>query len=213
LKDVSKRRDEKWLIKFIQESQSVINSGDPVAVELFEKYKRKKMPDQELTDDEVKYMLAFIQTGKASGSTQTFKSALKATPYEIEQGKLLFSGEKHFEKGGAACISCHSAGDSGFLGGGQLGPDLTLAFSNYNDKGLSKVLTNISFPSMIEVYKTKSLSEDEVYLLKSYLYTMDKQGISDTGSTKKFAFMGFIGFLLVLGAFDLLWKSRRHSKR
>ena len=191
----------------------MVNAGDPIAVELFEKYKRKKMPDQELSDAEVGMLLAFIETGKATGSTETFKSALKASPYEIEQGRLLFSGQKAFANGGASCISCHSAGDAGYLGGGKLGPDLTLAYSNYNDKGLSKVLTRVSFPSMIEIYSKHALTKDEVYQLKSYLYTVDKKGETLTGSTKKFAFMGFVGFLLVLGGFDLLWRTRRHSKR
>lgn len=213
LKGVNSRRDEKWLIKFIQESQTMINDGDPDAVQLFEKYKRKKMPDQELSDVEVQTLLAFIKTGKATGSGQTFKSALKASAYEIEQGRLLFSGQKALEKGGASCISCHSAGNAGMLGGGKLGPDLTLAYSNYNDKGLSKVLTRVSFPSMAEIYKKKPLSKDEVYFIKSYLYTLDKEGKVEAGSTKKFAFMGFIGFLLVLGGFDLLWRQRRHTKR
>ena len=213
LKGVTKRREKKWLTRFIQESQTMVNEGDPLAVELFEKYKRKKMPDQELSDAQVETLLAFIETGKASGSTQTFKSALKASPYEIEQGRLLFSGQKAFEKGGASCISCHSAGEAGYLGGGMLGPDLTLSYSNYNDKGLSKVLTRVSFPSMMEIYKKHPLTKDEVYQLKSYLYTVDKKGKTMTGATKKFAFMGVVGFLIVLGGFDLLWRTRRHSKR
>jgi len=213
LKGVNARREEAWLIKFIQESQTVINNGDPVAVKLFEKFRRKKMPDQELADQEIRDLLAFIKTGKASGSSQKYKSALKATPYEIAQGKLLFTGQRPFKNGGASCISCHSAGETGLLGGGKLGPNLTLAYSNYNDKGLSKVLTRVSFPTMAQIFKKHPLSKDEVYQLKAYLYTIDKKGTSLTGSTKKFAFMGFIGFLLLLGGFDLLWRSRRHSKR
>ncbi len=53
LKDVTKRRDKKWLIRFIQESQTMIEEGDPIANQIFAKYKRKKMPDQEIDNSEV----------------------------------------------------------------------------------------------------------------------------------------------------------------
>ena len=213
LKDVHKRRKEKWLIRFIQESQTMVSEGDPIAVQLFEKYKRKKMPDTELSVDKVKYLLAFIKTGKGKGSTQTFKSALKATEHDIEQGRKLFTGERAFAKKGVSCIACHSAGDAGLLGGGKLGPDLSLSYSNYNDKGLSKVLTRIAFPTMVEVYKDKALSEDEVFQLKSYLYSVDKAGLKERGASKKLAFMGLIGFLIILGGFDLIWKGRRKKTK
>ena len=50
-------------------------------------------------------------------------------------------------------------------------------------------------------------------ILNNWRNKMAKKGKVEAGSTKKFAFMGFIGFLLVLGGFDLLWRQRRHSKR
>lgn len=211
LKGVGERRKEEWLIRFIQESQNVIAEGDPVAVALFEKFKRKKMPDQELTAEDVKELLAFIKDGKGAGSTQTFKSAANATEVEIARGEKYFTGENPLSKGGPACIACHSAGSIGQLGGGKLGPNLTLAYSNYNDKGLSKVLTNISFPTMATIYKKHPLSEQEVYEIKSFLYSVDKVGELTSGETKKFIFMGLIGFLLLLGSFDLLWRARRKN--
>ena len=213
LKDVSKRRDKKWLIRFIQESQSMIEEGDPVANELFVKFKKKKMPDQELTEDEVIELIKYIDSGKVKDAVAKVKSALDANPFELENGRKLFTGEKKFAKGGAACISCHSAGNAGILGGGGLGPDLTHVYSSYSDKGLEKVLRRISFPTMVKLYKNKELSADEAYSVKSFLWSVDREEKMNYGFKKKFFFLGLVGFLLILGLFDLLWKGRIKTTR
>lgn len=213
LKDVSKRRKKAWLIRFIQESQSMIEEGDPIANELFTKYKKKKMPDQELSKSEVEDLITYIDSGKVVALVAKIRSALDANPFELKTGHELFAGIKPLAKGGPACISCHSAGKAGYLGGGTLGPDLTNVYTSYSDKGLSKVMTRISFPTMIHLYKNKELTEEEVYQIKSFLWSVDREEKIDHGYSKKFFFLGFIGFLLMLGVFDLLWKGRRNSKK
>lgn len=213
LKDVTKRRDKVWLYRFVRESQSMIQEGDPLANELFNKFRKKKMPDQQLSDSEMEELFKFIESGKSSGAGATYRSVVKATPFDIEKGKELFLGVSRLKNGGPACLSCHRAGGVGPLGGGRLGPDLSQSYSGYGDTGLSKVLTKISFPSMIKVYENKNLTEDEVFQLKAFLYEMDRSGKKEVGFTKKFIFFGIVGFLLVLGFFDLLWKGRRKKTR
>src|SRR3989337_709452 len=46
-------------------------------------------------------------------------------------GRALFTGARRLENGGPACMSCHSVAGLGALGGGALGPDLTLAYNKY----------------------------------------------------------------------------------
>ncbi len=213
LKGVSKKRDKKWLIRFIQESQSMIEEGDPIANELFVKYKRKKMPDQELDDSEAEELIAYIDSGKVKSAVEKLRSALSANDFEIDQGKNLFTGATRLKNGGPSCLSCHSAGEAGLLGGGGLGPDLTNVYTSYNDKGLSKVIRNVSFPTMVRLYKKNPLTDDEAYQIKSYLWSVDRAKKVDNGHKKKFFFLGIIGFLLVLGAFDLLWKGRIKKTR
>lgn len=213
LKGITKKRDKKWLIRFIQESQSMIEEGDPISNELFEKYKRKKMPDHELDDDEVEELLAYIESGKVKDAVADMRSALDANPFEIQKGKDLFTGKVKLSKGGPSCFTCHEAGNLGVLGGGSLGPDLTHAYTSYNDKGLSKVITKINFPTMIKVYKKRGLTEEEAYQIKSFLWSVDRQENEDHGNEKKFFFLGLIGFLLILGALDLLWKKRTKKSR
>lgn len=213
LKGVTKRRDKKWLIRFIQESQTLVEEGDPIANELFVKYKNKKMPDQEISDDEVEEILQYIDSGKVKAAVEKLKSALDANPFEIEKGRKLFVGDLSFSNGGPSCLSCHTAGDAGYLGGGGLGPDLTNVYTSYNDKGLSKVIRKVNFPTMVRLYKKHPLKDDEAYQVKSYLWSVDRAKKEDHGYAKKFFFLGLIGFILVLGIFDLTWKGRIKKTR
>jgi hypothetical protein len=199
------------LIRFIQESQTIVQSGDPVAVELFNKFRQKKMPDQDLSEADVLQLLEFIKGGGGPAKTSENKSALKATPNDIELGRSLFSGSMRLSKGGPSCISCHTAGQLQYLGGGSLGPDLTQAYSNYNDTGLSKVLTKITFPTMAEIYAAKPLTNDEVFQIKAFLYSVDKAGPVTAGYQKKFIFLGILGLFVGLGVIDFSWRSRRRK--
>lgn len=60
LKGVSERHEEAWLYSFIKSSQTMINNGDPVAVQLFEEHNKIPMPDNNFTDDQIKGILDYI---------------------------------------------------------------------------------------------------------------------------------------------------------
>lgn len=62
LKDVHTRREEAWLIKWIRNSQALIKSGDPTAVNLFKEYQGSIMSSFEnLSDEDIKGVLAYIK--------------------------------------------------------------------------------------------------------------------------------------------------------
>lgn len=62
LKDVHKRRDEAWLLKFIKNSTAVINSGDKYAVDLYIKYNKTQMPAFDyLQDEDIKAIIGYIK--------------------------------------------------------------------------------------------------------------------------------------------------------
>ncbi len=82
LRDVDKRHTEDWIIKFVQGSQSVIKSGDPVAVQLFEKFNNTVMPNHpDLSNDDIKSIITYI---KDEG---TRLAALPAVPITLENDK------------------------------------------------------------------------------------------------------------------------------
>ena len=63
LQGVTERHDEAWLIKFIQNSQELINSGDPAAVKVFEENNKIPMPPNNLTPDQIRDILLYIENG------------------------------------------------------------------------------------------------------------------------------------------------------
>ena len=61
LANVTKRRDHCWVSRYIAEPDKMLAEKDPVAVELFAKYKDVRMPNLSLTPDEVALLLTYIE--------------------------------------------------------------------------------------------------------------------------------------------------------
>lgn len=211
LKGVTERRTKEWMIPFIQSSQTVIGKGDPVARDLFNKFKQKKMPDQDLSPDEVMAILEFIKSGGSGSTPRDSKPASSATPADIALGKDLFLGKVRLKNEAPSCISCHGAGGVGLLGGGTLALDLTQVYSKYEDKGLSKSLSKPGFRVMKEIFADKPLTDDEVFALKAFLYQTDQEGNQSMGNRKKFIFLGMGACAVLLGVTDFIWRKRRRK--
>jgi cytochrome c2 len=71
LKGVNDRHDEAWLISFIKSSQTMVKNGDPVAVKLFEENNKIPMPDNNLTDDQIRGILTYIKNYDETAVTST----------------------------------------------------------------------------------------------------------------------------------------------
>jgi mono/diheme cytochrome c family protein len=61
LKNVHKKYKEEWLLKWIRNSQSLIKTGDAQAVKIYEQYNKVAMPAFNLSDDEIKSVIAYIK--------------------------------------------------------------------------------------------------------------------------------------------------------
>lgn len=62
LKDIHKRREEAWLMKWIRNSQALIKSGDPIAVQVYEENNKVLMtPFETLNESQVKSILIYIK--------------------------------------------------------------------------------------------------------------------------------------------------------
>ena len=92
LKGVSERRTEDWLIKFIQNSQAVIQSGDETAIKLFNDHNKIPMPPNNFTDDQVRSVLKYIENyGTAAAETTATETVVEEshTPtYELQPSYL-----------------------------------------------------------------------------------------------------------------------------
>jgi cytochrome c oxidase subunit II len=65
LKNVDKRRSQDWLVKFIQNSQKLVQAGDKEAVEVFNKYNKIPMPNHDYSEAQVLSILAYIKSESA----------------------------------------------------------------------------------------------------------------------------------------------------
>lgn len=71
LKDVQDRHSEAWILKWVKGSQMLVKSGDKDAVKLFKDNNQIIMPDQPLSDSDIKSILAYIKTGGAPAVVTT----------------------------------------------------------------------------------------------------------------------------------------------
>lgn len=123
LAGVEDRRPEDWIREFIRSSQDMINSGDEYAKKRFKEFNETVMPDQDLTDQELDALLAYIEeegagaekaTAETGGSkedgdgTETEGSAQKAEEAEkadkdkgavakLSQKELIEKGMAYFQ--------------------------------------------------------------------------------------------------------------------
>lgn len=198
LKGLAERRSKDWATGFMQAPGTLIERGDPIATELFKRFNGVKMPDLGITAPEADALFKFIdectKTGKKMGSMGINRPA---TPQEIANGRAMFEGRIRFAKGAPSCLSCHSAGDAGLLGGGRLGPDLTGA-SGKLGKGLASAIENPAFPSMVGVFKNRNLTEMEAFQVASFL-----QSVSGQAGAKKDVIFPLIGIVGVVGGLSL----------
>ncbi len=180
LKGVNDRRPEDWLLKFIKSSDKLVKSGDKTAVALLDEYKMP-MPDQALSDEQIKKVLAHIK--ETAGGPTAVKEAPAAQPAasaaahpdEIQLGGDLFEGKVRFANGGPSCNACHHVASDAHLGGGVLAAELTLVFSRMGKQGLSAMLAGNPFPVMQAAYAGKEFSEKEINALVGFLQHVDQE--------------------------------------
>ena len=95
LKGITERRDEAWLIKFIQNSQALVAAGDETAVKVFNENSKIPMPAHNLTDDQVKGILKYIAAGgKLPGGAVT-KTPAKTGETSIQK---ISEAEKYIQE-------------------------------------------------------------------------------------------------------------------
>lgn len=140
--------------------------------------------------------------GQALPSPQGGSSPAAGDP---DVGRSLFSGTTRFRNGGAACIACHAiAGLPG--GGGTLGPDLSRAYGDYGEEGITPLLAEFPFPSMKPIYDTRPLAPEEQSHVKAFL-RVSAEG-EPPGEKGWFLLLGTGGFLLVTGIAHVVWRKR-----
>ncbi len=221
LSGVDKRRTEAWLIKFIKSSQSLVKSGDPDAVAVYNKFFKIAMPDQPFSNAQIKEIISYISSvgGQASNTASVDEApsdteeSVAAEPDAaiVALGADLFQGKVRLKNGGAACNSCHDVKNDAVIGGGILAKELTSSFSSMGGVGVKAILGAPPFPVMEAAYKNKEILVDEIKALVAFLQHADSkkayQQPRDYGVGLVIA--GLIGTLILLGLYSVIWSGRK----
>ncbi len=212
LQGVAERRSEQWIIDFVQHSQALVQAGDADAVALFEEYNRVPMPDQALSDEEIREVLAYIGSVSGSEAAAAAPATLPAaTDEQVALGRDLFQGKARLAAGGPPCMSCHDVRGEGVIGGGALAIGLTDAVTRLTLPGVGAVLRNPPFPVMQRAYADRPLTDPEVTALVGFLHRADAEQelYQARAYGTRFLLAGIVGAVVLLGLYTLIWRRRR----
>lgn len=219
LKDVSKRRDSEWLIKFLQNPKAVIDSGDPYATKMFEESRRVIMPNAPGMDRyRAEQLIKLIDAESKLKKSQFFGIRISNKPFTAKDrlvGRELFIGERKFKKGGTACNSCHTIYSLSLLGGGRLGPDLTHVYERLKGrKAVSAWLMAPATKTMQPIFKNHPLEAGEIHSLTAFFEVSAKQNDVDASVSRiTFLLLGLTIAVAVVFLFDLIWRGRFYGVR
>ena len=210
LAQIHTRREEAWLIRFVQASQEMIAEGDVDAVALFEEYNQLVMPPHAFSDDDVRAIIGYIARksppGEAVDPEAPAETPAELTAQDVERGRDLFVGRVRFENGGAPCNACHHVNTDAVMTGGALAVDLTDAVSRLTRPGVEAMMSNPPFPAMRKAFEDRALTDEEVTYVGAFLQAADEvhatQAVKNYGNTLFLA--GLIGGGVLLGFFALL---------
>ncbi|TGO03333.1 hypothetical protein PN36_08315 [Candidatus Thiomargarita nelsonii] len=120
LKGVISRRDRSWLIRWIQEPDTMLAEGDPIATQQLKN--AAAMPNLGISESEAKDILAYIESGPTVPEPTTQPGGETTSPPPVEPANPT-QGKQAFEQ---KCAICHSIGGNGKVGTGpgEVGPDL-----------------------------------------------------------------------------------------
>jgi len=179
LKGVTGRRKRPWLLSFIRSSQGVIKAGDPVASDLFKRFKGQRMPDwTDLSEKQIGDILDWLAANGPEQKEPDERHAEVATAEDLQLARALFSGETRLANGGLACASCHTLRGAG-LAGGSLGPDLSDAYVRYRDRALTMFLKRPCSQRTPE--RAEYLTPQESFSLKAYMRRASLGEVAESG--------------------------------
>ena len=218
LKDVTKRRERSWLVRFILRPEETAEH-DPAARQLLQKYD-DIMPDTEdATPETIEALLDYID--RASGAPAQPAGApaappvRAATPADVTIGGDLYFGRRALAARGPSCVSCHQLASARALAGGTLGPDLSAVDRRLG--GMQRVtawLGKPPMPVMRALFRDRPLDPNETFALAALLADAGaRQPGAAPARTRTFVAAGALGAVLGLLAMAVVWSGRLRSVR
>ena len=219
LKDVTQRKDEDWLKRFMMNPSAMIESGDPYAMQLQKDARGLVMPAIPGLDDHMAHELLEMITKQSqlSGASpaETKPAERPFTPADIQMGAEIFDGTRRLSAGGPACSSCHTTGALQGMGGGRLGPDLTLVFARLGGRqGIEGWLAAPPTPTMQAVFAKQAIQPEEIISLAALFENTAKTSQpADSSAQVKFFVAGLAGVCIGLALMGWIWRKRFRNVR
>ena len=219
LKDVTQQKDRAWLVEFVQNPKAKIDAGDAFASKLQQEARGVVMPTVTGMNAQLAgSLIDMIEAESKLPRSQFAGSQISDRPFtaqDIATGRSIFVGEHRLANGGPACMSCHTARGVGGLGGGHLGPDLTLVYERLQGrKGLGAWLTSPASPTMQPVFKSTPINPDETLALLAFFEDEAKKGgTDDSPSLLNFFLLGLGGAVVGMVSFGAAFKDRFRGVR
>ena len=217
LQNLEQRKDRGWMLKFLANPQTVIDSGDPYAKKMLAESNGVVMPPVSgLDHEQTEALLDWIAAqSKLKGAQPEKATEPVFTSADAAFGRELALGTRPLANGGPACISCHAFHGAPMLGGGTLGRDLTPEFTRLGGgRAATAWLSSPPTPTMKSVYTKHALTPDEAHALAAYLESLSKQeGGGAARAGKIFFLVGLGGCLIALVAMDMIWIKRFNAVR
>jgi quinol---cytochrome-c reductase cytochrome c subunit len=193
--------------------ESAVRDGlsGPIDV-LGETYDGQMPPFDGLSDEDVRSVVAYVVSLAARDPNAVPTTVpVVAEPGDVGEGRDLFVGSTRLDNGGAACASCHVAGDVGNLGGSSLGPDLTAVIERFGgEAGLSGWLAGPASPTMIPIFGDRPLAQPEIADIVAFLGDAPTQSKPwDPGDGLVYA--GGAGLLVLLAGMAFAWRGMRQT--
>jgi len=128
---------------------------------------------------------------------------------DILNGKKLFTGEREFKNGARKCISCHNTKVIDSLNWNPSALEIAELYSEKKGKDIEEVLMIPASQIMKETLKDHELTEREAYLVKAYLQSIEKNGLTKNNKIpiNGLLFAGLFLLIIIL-VIDLLYTNK-----
>jgi len=220
LKDATARQSKDWLARFITNPQAVLAGGDAYARKILGEAGGVMMPAiPGMNEATARALVDLIEAESQLPKSQFSGTQISDRPFlpaDVEHGRALFTGRVAMKNKGPACLSCHSLPESGVLGGGVLGPDLTKAHERLGGrKGLSGWLSAPATPTMQAVFRQRPIDSEGILPLVACLQDSAQKHAAVPASQGRFAFLSTAAAMAVAGLvlMNRIWRSRLRGVR
>ncbi len=174
LAGVTERRDQEWLIDFIEDPAKMVAAGDPIAIQLLAKFNNLPMPSLRLDADQMEALLIYLAHPEEAAHHEQQQLVSEAVG-NVTRGEQLYAGSLAMTNGGSPCIACHALSGLGSAGAANYGPDLSGLYTDYEAEGVMAVLESLAFPGMEAIYASRPLTETERLDLTAYFAQVAEQ--------------------------------------